>query len=385
MSHVNTKPHILIAPNAFKNSLDAHQVATAVARGFSESRLDCTTSCFPIGDGGDGTCQLIHHALGGRFVKHTVQDPLGRPIEAGFSLIDGGRTAIIEMADASGIRLLASEELNPMRTSSHGTGELIKYALDEAVDHIVIGMGGSATVDGGMGALHALGVRFLDDKGHVLPCYPEALMAVVDIDTSGMDERVASCRITILCDVANTLLGSTGAATVFGPQKGASPAHVSQLDEWLGTLSKLAEQKTHRSMARVKHGGTAGGAAAGLFALANAELVQGIDFFLNMTGFDTLLDSADWLVTGEGSLDTQTLGGKGPMGVAQRAKQRGIPIIGLAGRLPTHPDEALLEVFEVLLPIGNEPASLNQAMADTEANLQRTAHAIGNLLASTMQ
>lgn len=381
-SDMNKKPHILIAPNAFKHGLDAPQAAEVLARGFAQSRLDCTTTCFPIGDGGDGTCELIHTALNGRFVRHTVRDPLGRPIETGFSLVHGGRTAVIEMADVSGIRLLESDELNPMRTSSYGTGELIRHALDESVDEIVIGMGGSATVDGGCGILEALGVRFLDASGEELGSYPEALSHLHDFDLSQLDERLTSCRITILCDVDNLLLGSEGAAAVFGPQKGASETNVAQLDDFLSKVSSLALQKTGRSMAEVPRGGTAGGAAAGLFALAHANLVQGIDFFLEMTGFDRVLDTADWLVTGEGSLDSQTLGGKGPMGVARRAKSRNIPVIGLGGKLPLTPARPLLDAFDVLLPIGNGPAPLQQALADTEANLHRTAQAIGNLIAS---
>lgn len=378
---MNAKTQILIAPNAFKHSLDAAEAAEAIARGFAQSQLDCEAICFPIGDGGDGTCQLIHRALGGRFVAHTVQDPLGRPVKAGYSLIHGGRTAVVEMADATGIRLLVPGERNPMRASSYGTGELVRHALGESVDHIVIGMGGSATVDGGCGILHALGARFLDAAGHELAGYPEALEALQDIDLDNLDERLATCRITILCDVSNTLLGPDGAAAVFGPQKGATEQQVAQLDRFLGRLDAIARAKTGRSMADARHGGTAGGAAAGLFAFAGAALVQGIDFFLDMTGFDVALDTADWLVTGEGSLDSQTLGGKGPMGVAQRAKARGIPVVGLAGKLPLRPSRALSEAFDVLLPIGNEPAPLSQAMADTEANLQRTAEAIGNLLA----
>lgn len=373
-------PHILIAPNAFKHSLTADEAAAAIARGFESSQFDCTTACFPIGDGGDGTCELIHRALGGRFVGHVVQDPLDRPVGAGFSLVHDGHTAVIEMADASGIRLLSPDERNPMRASSYGTGQLVRRALDEGVGHIVIGMGGSATVDGGCGILHALGVRFLDDKGQELLAWPEALENVHDINLNGLDERLASCRITILCDVGNTLLGPEGAATVFGPQKGASEQEVLRLEAFLGKLDAIARRKGLRPMAGVRHSGTAGGAAAGLYAFAGATLVPGIDFFLEMTGFEAMLATADWLVTGEGSLDSQTLGGKGPLGVARRAKERGIPVVGLAGKLPLQPEPSMLAVFDVLLAIGNEPATLQQAMADTGANLQRTAHAIGNLI-----
>jgi len=374
--------HILIAPNAFKHSLDAADAAEALARGFGQSQLPCKTTCFPIGDGGDGTCQLIRLALGGRFVEHTVQDPLGRSITAGYSLVHDGRTAVIEMADASGIRLLNPDALDPMRASSYGTGQLVRRALEEGVSHVVIGMGGSATVDGGCGILQALGARFYDSSGHELAGYPAALENVARIDLGNLDPRLASCRITVLCDVNNPLLGAAGAAAVFGPQKGATDAQVTRLEDFLRRLDGLSRALTGRSMSESPHSGTAGGAAAGLYALAGATLVPGIDFFLDMTGFDAALDKADWVVTGEGSLDSQTLGGKGPMGVAQRARSRRIPVIGLAGKLPLRPEESLLEAFDVLLAIGNAPSSLAEAFAHTEANLERTACAVGNLIAA---
>lgn len=374
--------HILIAPNAFKHSLDAAKAASAIARGFAQSRLPCKTTCFPIGDGGDGTCRLLHQALGGSYVEHTVQNPLGRAIAAGYSLVHGGRTAVIEMANASGSRLLATDALNPMRTSSYGTGQLIRHALADGVDHVVIGMGGSATVDGGCGILQALGARFYDASDNELPGYPAALANLHRIDLGNLDPRLASCRITVLCDVDNPLLGTKGAAAVFGPQKGATQDQVGRLEEFLRKLDGLARAATGRSMAESPYSGTAGGAAAGLYALANATLVAGIDFFLDMTGFDALLDKADWLVTGEGSLDSQTLEGKGPMGVARRARERGIPVIGLAGKLPLRPEESMQEAFDILLAIGNAPAPLTEAFANTEANLERTACAVGNLIAT---
>ena len=377
--------HILVAPNAFKHSLDARAAAAAIRDGFLQSQLQCRVTCFPIGDGGDGTCALIHERLKGTLVTHTVSGPLGKPVAATYSLVHNGTTAVMEMADASGIRLLAPEERNPLDASSAGTGELIRHALGQGVQQIILGMGGSATVDGGCGILHALGVRFLDKQGKELVPTPRGLQQLHRVDRSGMDDRLQHIAITILCDVENRLLGAEGAATVFGPQKGASPAEVEVLESFLHRLSRIVLQETGKEMTTVPSGGTAGGAAAGLYALANARLVNGIDHFLQLTGFEAVLATADWLVTGEGSLDEQTLGGKGPFGVAQLARQRGIPVIGMAGRVPIEPSKELLDVFPVLLPISHEALTLQEALDHTADNLRRTAQAAGNLMASVQQ
>src|ERR1700710_3151253 len=224
--------HILIAPNAFKNSLDATQVAAAIEQGLKLSRLNCTTECFPIADGGDGTGSLIVERCKGTTVWKEVHDPLGRKIKASFGLIDNGKTAVIEMADASGLRLLKKDELDPLRASSYGTGELIKYALDNGVTKIIIAMGGSATVDGGCGILSALGVVFLDEEGERLIVTPRELTNMAKVDTSALDDRVLNCEIVILCDVDNMLLGPEGAASIFGPQKGANEEDVLLLEKF---------------------------------------------------------------------------------------------------------------------------------------------------------
>src|SRR5262245_43345840 len=216
-------PHILIAPNAFKNSLDAAGVAAAIDEGLKQSGLNCTTTSFPVGDGGDGTGDLIIQQLKGSINKVKVHDPLGRKIESSFGLIDNGTTAIIEMADASGLRLLKSNELDPLRASSRGTGELMKYSLAKTVNKIILCIGGSATVDGGVGILKALGFRFLNKKKEELKHVPEELLALESIDTSSVDNKIKNSKVVILCDVETVLLGKEGAASVFGPQKGASP------------------------------------------------------------------------------------------------------------------------------------------------------------------
>ena len=374
--------NILIAPNAFKNSLDATQVATAIESGLKKSRLNCSTTCFPIADGGDGTGSLIIESCGGRVIWKEVQDPLGRKIKSSFGLIDNGKTAVIEMADASGMRLLKKEELDPMLASSFGTGELIRLALDEGVSKIIIAMGGSATVDGGCGILNALGIGFLDKYENRLSANPAELFKMASVDTSELDRRISEVELVILCDVDNKLLGPQGAACVFGPQKGATKESVPLLDTFLTNFAKRTLAQTGIDIAGIKHSGTAGGAAAGLHAWINAKLVNGTDYFLTITNFDAALQESDLLITGEGSIDRQTLQGKGPFGVAFRAKNKNIPVIGIAGKVPLEYDDDLQQYFDVLISINNEVGDLETAMKNTRDNLIRTARMTGDLMAN---
>lgn len=373
--------HILIAPNAFKHAIDAGVAAEAIQRGLLASRLSCTCECFPIGDGGNGTCRLIIDRLQGELVQVPVMDPLGRPVTAALGLIEGGQTAVIEMADASGLHLLASTELNPLHANSYGTGQLIMAALDNGARKVIIGMGGSATVDGGSGMIRALGARFLDSAGKEITDLPVGLEGLHAIDLSGLDKRLQDVKVTVLCDVDNPLLGETGAAHVFGPQKGASSEQVKQLDDLLARYAAVIQTATGEDVSTRRSGGVAGGASAGLAGLLGAELVDGIDYFLDLTRFNESLSKSHLVITGEGSIDSQTLQGKGPYGVASRAKQRGLPVIGLAGSLPLEVNQELTAYFDTLLAIGNRPASLDDALADTAGNLARTAAQLGNLLA----
>lgn len=373
--------HILIAPNAFKHALDAPEVAASIQRGLTASRLACTTECFPIGDGGNGTGRLIIEKCNGTVIRTDVKDPLGRPVSASFGIIEDGQTAVIEMADASGLHLLEPAELDPLRANSFGTGELIRAALDKGVTHIIIGMGGSATVDGGSGMLAALGVRFLNDYGQPIVDLPSGLQRLHAIDCSAIDERIKNCRFTVLCDVMNPLLGAHGAARVFGPQKGATPPMVEQLDDLLCRYADVIVAATGNAVADIVSGGVAGGASAGLKGVLNATLVDGIDYFLELTQFEDALIKSDLVITAEGSIDRQTLEGKGPFGVAKKAKAHQIPVVGLAGRVPAEDHPALKAYFDVLLAIGNGPASLDEALNATSQQLQRTATQIGDLIA----
>jgi len=374
--------HILIAPNAFKNSLTAQAVAKALQKGLLESTPHCTTECFPIADGGDGTVDLIMHKCNGTWVNVAVNDPLGRPINASYGLIEYGTTAVIEMASASGLRLLKSHELTPMQASSYGTGQMLLNALDKGVDKIILAMGGSATVDGGCGILSALGIQFLDVDGNALQPNPASLVHLATIDTSKLDVRILNTEMVVICDVDNRLLGDKGAATVFGPQKGASPDDVKQLDAILSRFNEITLEQFDKNMAELKYGGAAGGSTAGLHAFLNAQLVNGIDYFLKLTDFETSLQKADVVITGEGSIDEQTLQGKGPFGVAKLAKAHNIPVIGVAGKIPEQESAQLGEYFNKLININPEHVDLQTALKNTEQNLIRTGQEIGNFWAS---
>ena len=371
---------ILVAPNAFKNSLPAADAADAIKEGLIKSGLPCDCRCFPVGDGGDGTGELIIRHNQGIMIPAKVNDPLGRMTNASFGLIDNGTTAIIEMADASGLRLLKPDEYDPLHATSFGTGELIRLALDKNISKIILCIGGSATVDGATGILQALGVRFVDKNGNELNKAIEQLNNLAFIDLSALDKRILNCQLIILCDVENVLLGESGAAAVFGPQKGATPGDILQLETALTKLRDVILQQTGKDISNIKHGGAAGGVAAVLFALLHAELVNGIEQFMLVTHFDDALSNMDLVITGEGSIDLQTLQGKGPFGVAKLAKKKALPVIGLAGRIPTTIPPELKQYFDLLLMINEEPYELTMALKNTRANLERTSYHLGQKL-----
>ena len=373
--------HILIAPNAFKNSLDATKVAEAISNGLHQSKLSCTTACFPVADGGDGTAGLLIDYLDGKQVAVIVHDPLGRKIKSSFGWIEKDKTAIIELALASGLQLLKPEEYNPLITTTFGTGELILEALNRDATKIILCIGGSATVDGGTGILRALGIKFCDAKGKELNDLPRSLLSLSEIDETGYYKGIEKVEIIILCDVENPLLGTNGAATVFGPQKGASEKDIQLLEAGLTKFRDVVLNKTGRGMAAIKHGGAAGGVAAALHTFFNARLVKGIDYFLAITGFEKELEKADIVITGEGSIDLQTLHGKGPYGVAKIAKEHLLPVIGIAGMIPVITDKALQLYFDRLISINDDVTDFEKALKDTYDNLERTSRLLGDQLA----
>lgn len=374
--------HILIAPNAFKNSLSADKAAEAISKGLHKSNLQCTLTCFPVGDGGDGTGSLLIEHLKGEYVKAEVHDPLGRKIKASMGLIHEGQTAVIEMADASGLRLLKPDEYDPLHATTFGTGELIREAINRNVETIMICVGGSATVDGGTGMLRALGVTFLDKEGRELNNLPADLPLLATIDTTEMI-RFENGNIVVLCDVRNTLLGPQGSAAVFGPQKGADAKDVQLLEAGLTQLRDVALHTTGVDMAAVASGGAAGGIAAALYAFTGADLVTGIDYFISITGFEEEVAKADLVITGEGSLDAQTLQRKAPFGVAEQSKKYSVPVIGMGGKISG--EKELLQHFSRLMPINDGNTDIETALKNTYADLERTACLLGNQLQQEKQ
>lgn len=369
--------HILIAPNAFKNSLPADAAATAILQGLEQSGLAFTGECFPVGDGGDGTGDLLMQKLGAARIDVIAHDPVGRERAAFFGLTADG-TAIMEMATASGIRLLDKMELDPLHATSQGTGELIRAALDRKAHRLLLGVGGSATVDGGMGILTALGARFLDAAGRELTT-SASLTALSSIEGSALDPRLKSIPLIILCDVDNPPLGPSGAAAVFGPQKGATPEEVIVLESALQRFCSVILATTGKDIAQLPRGGAAGAVAGALYGLLGARLVSGIDYFLDVTGFDEALHRSDLVITGEGALDEQTLQGKAPYGVAVRAKARGVPAIAFTGRQPLNA-APLRPWFDEIIPINPPQMSLSEALASTAAHLKAAARGLGSRL-----
>ena len=372
--------HILIAPNAFKNSLDAAKVAEAINNGLHKSKLSCTTTCFPVADGGDGTAGLLIDHLDGQLSHAIVKDPLKRELSSSFGWIEKDKTAIIELAAASGLRLLKVDEYDPLITTTQGTGELIIEALNKDATRIILCIGGSATVDGGTGILKALGVNFFNAEGNELDDLPASLPLLAEIDMTGLDKRIVNTEIIILCDVENPLLGPNGAAAVFGPQKGASAKDVELLETGLRKLRDVVLNKTGKDMCVIKHGGAAGGVAASLHTFLNARLVNGIDHFLEVTRFEKELKKADMVITGEGSIDEQTLQGKGPFGVAKRAKEFSLPVIAFAGRVAIAPDLTSQQYFDRFISINENIDNLEAAMKNTYMNLEKAAERFGDLL-----
>ncbi|MBI5670197.1 MAG: glycerate kinase [Chloroflexi bacterium] len=373
---------ILIAPGAFKHSLSATAAADAIARGLQRSCLDAEQVLLPIADGGNGTLDAFL-AGGGEQVSVPTVDPLGRPLRAAFGLLTDGETAVIEMALASGLELLRPGELNPLVTTTYGTGLLMQAALKAGAKRVIVGMGGSATVDGGAGCLQALGVRLLDAYGQDIPRGGNALSNLYTIDTAGLDPRWREIDVIIASDVDNPTVGERGAAAVFGPQKGAGPHEVRILEGGLRHFFTKVRDRLGVDVLEVPGGGAAGAFSAGLMAFLGGRIESGIDLILQQRGFDRHLRDADLVITGEGRMDEQTIGGKGPIGVARRAREAGVPTVALVGSL--NADDTLLHKagLQAVLPIVTGPMALDEALRRAPELLERAAQRLGYVLLIT--
>ncbi|MCF6093130.1 glycerate kinase [Microaerobacter geothermalis] len=367
---------IVLAPDSFKGSLTAKQAAEAMKRGILKIFPEANVKMIPLADGGEGTVEAIVASVGGRLIKKEATGPLGKPVSAFFGLIDNGKTAVIEMASASGLTLVPPDKRNPLLATSYGTGELIKAAMDEGVERIIIGIGGSATNDGGVGMAAALGYQFLDIEGNHLPLGAASLPKLHRIDPTNRDPRIQHVEFTVACDVKNTLCGEKGASAVFGPQKGATTDMIIQLDQELEHLGRMIKRDLNVDVFSIAGGGAAGGMGAGLIAFCNARLQPGIDFILDICRFDEQIEDADLIITGEGQTDEQSVMGKAPVGVSLRAKKYQIPVICLSGSLGKGYEEVYQHGIDVAFSIIPAPIPLQVAMEKGEIWVEKRMESI---------
>ena len=371
---------IVIAPDSYKESLSALDVATAIETGFREIYPHAEYVKVPVADGGEGTVEAIMAATQGHIVQVSVTGPLGEPVNAFYGLSGDMRCAYIEMAAASGLESVPPTRRNPLLTTSWGTGELIRHALDAGVSQIIIGIGGSATNDGGAGMAQALGAKLLSAGQQQIAPGGGALETLARIDLSELDPRLADCRIDVACDVTNPLTGPQGASAVFGPQKGATAAMIERLDRGLQHFAQIIDRDLDIDVLSLEGGGAAGGMGAALYAFCGANLRPGIEIVTDALGLADLVADADLVITGEGRIDSQTIHGKVPVGVAKVAKRFNVPVIGIAGSLTADVgvvhQHGLDAVFSVLYSV----CTLDEALANAAANVRMTARNVAAVL-----
>ncbi|RCX16354.1 glycerate kinase [Anaerobacterium chartisolvens] len=323
---------IVFAPDSFKGSLSSLEIIDVLNESARRIFEDVATVPVPMADGGEGTIDALIVPAGGTKETVTVTGPMGNPVEAVIGYIHEGKTAVLEMAQASGLFLVPGGKKNPLAATSYGTGELIRRVLDKGIRSIIIGIGGSATNDGGMGAMRALGVRFLDAEGKELEGRGSDLELVRSIDASGLNPAASECSITVICDVSNPLLGKDGATYIYGPQKGVTPDLLDRLDRGMAGYIKVVEGNLNKEIANAPGAGAAGGMGAALMAFLGAELKPGIDVVLDAVGFDGLIDDASFVVTGEGNIDEQSVRfGKVPTGIMKRCTPKKVPVAVISG------------------------------------------------------
>jgi glycerate kinase len=371
---------IIIAPDSYKESLTAMEVADAIEAGFKKIFTDAEYIKLPMADGGEGTVQSLVDATGGSIVSCDVTGPLGQTVEGFFGLMGDGSAAIIEMAAASGLHLVEPEKRNPLVTTTFGTGELVKAALDRGVKHIIVGIGGSATNDGGIGMAQALGAKLLDADGNALGFGGGELSKLASIDLAELDPRLADIKLEVACDVDNPLCGPKGASHVFGPQKGATPEMVETLDSNLARYAEVIKSTNGRDVVNTAGAGAAGGLGAALLGLFDAELRPGIQIVMDAVNLSEVVKDADLVITGEGRIDSQTIHGKTPIGVARTAKQYDIPVIAIAGSTAkdcevVH-EHGIDAAYSVVLGATDLPTALKEAAFNVEMTSRNIAAAM---------
>lgn len=370
---------IVIAPDSFKESLTALEVAEAIEAGLKKVLPDAEYVKVPMADGGEGTVQSLVDATEGRLISAEVRAPLGNKVRAEFGLSGDGRTAIIEMAAASGLHLVPSEKRNPLHTTSYGTGELILAALDEGVEKIIVGIGGSATNDGGAGMLQALGALLLDANKQPIGAGGGCLQDLAAIDLSGLDKRLAGVEIVVACDVDNPMCGEKGASAVFGPQKGATPEMVQALDSGLQHFADIAARDLGLDIQSPAGAGAAGGMGGGVLLLPDARLQAGVQIVMEAVKLAEKVQDADLVITGEGRMDAQSVHGKTPIGVAHTAKAFGKPVIAIVGCLREDYEVVYAQGIDAVFPIIRQLGSLEEILQHGRDNLVSAAQNVARI------
>ena len=368
--------NILIAPDSFKDCMSAREVASALGRGIQKILPEADLQLVPMADGGEGTVESVIDATGGKRIEVPVMDPLMREISSFYGITGDGRTAVIEMAAASGLELLEPKERDPWITSTFGTGQLIADALDRGCNKVLLGIGGSATNDCGAGMAEALGIRFSGKYGKLSARGGGVLGEVDSVHMEGLDSRIADATFVVACDVSNPLTGPQGASSIYGPQKGADKSMVEKLDRNLTHFAGVIEKQLGKEISKVPGSGAAGGLGAGMMAFLNATLMRGTQMIAEVCGLEEKIRQTDLVITGEGMMDAQTKFGKTPFGVAQLAKEHGKVVIGVAGTLEEDAGKLYQEGFDLLLSIQERPGDLATALVDAGPLLERTGERI---------
>ncbi|MED4447009.1 glycerate kinase [Bacillus thuringiensis] len=363
---------VVIASDSYKESLKAIEVCEAIERGFRAIFPNAKYVKIPIGDGGEGTVESLVDATGGRIISISVAGPLRESVQAFYGVSKDKKTAFIEMAAASGLQHVPVEKRNPLITTTKGTGELILHALNQGAEYIILGLGGSATNDGGAGMLAALGVRFINDKGEVIDPSGGTLHSIVAIDFSQMDPRLKGVKIEAACDVDNPLVGMQGASFVFGRQKGANVEMMKELDENLKHYANILKRYVSSDVSEIPGAGAAGGMGAAVISVLKGDLRRGIEIVLDYTNFDKHIEDADLIITGEGRIDEQTAYGKAPVGVAGRAKRFSVPVIAIGGSVSSDYSAVYEKGIDAVFSITTRPMTLEEAYRVAEENIEMT-------------
>ena len=360
----------ILAPDSFKESMTAKEACISMENGIRKVFKDATCIHVPMADGGEGTVDALIESTNGNLHEVEVTAPLGNKVKAKFGILGDGKTAVIEMAEASGIHLVKLEDRNPLLTTTFGTGELIKYALDMNIERIIIGLGGSATNDGGVGMLQALGASFKDSDGKEIAFGGGVLKDLCTIDLSGFDKRIYDVKIEVACDVKNPLTGENGASFVFGPQKGGNKETLEELDSNLKHYAEVVKRDMGKEIDKVEGAGAAGGLGAALIGFCNGKLESGIDLVIKHSNLEDKVRKSDFVFTGEGSIDFQTKFGKTPIGVAKVAKKYNIPVIAFGGRIGEGIDELYSLGIDSVIGITPGVISLDEALSKGKENLE---------------